>query len=202
MKVEGAEVDEQPELVAVRHDAKRAAIHVAAIDQFTERGIARTSMANIAEAAEMSRPALYQYFNDKDDIFASAFVALFEEHVEAALAALHQPGSTYDQVDGMLQRFEGDLWERMAATTHSDEILSAKNEEVTAAVVTVVERLSIGLASYLEEVADPETQAEWVDVLRLSPKGFKSDQPSVQVYRQRLSTLARGVAADIDAQVV
>jgi hypothetical protein len=36
-------------------------------------------------------------------------------------------------------------------------------------------------------------------VLDLSPKGFKFDQPSVDVYRRRLSTLARTVAADIDA---
>jgi hypothetical protein len=36
-------------------------------------------------------------------------------------------------------------------------------------------------------------------VLELSPKGFKFDTPPVPVYRRRLTTLAPGVAADIDA---
>lgn len=198
------EVANQSETVAERRrgtnrDAKRDAIHAAAIDQFAERGIAGTSMARIAEAANMSRPALYQYFRDKDDIFASAFVALFEEHVDAALAALQQGTSTAEQLDGMLQRFEGDLWERMSATPHSDEIMNAKKDEVALAVGKVMARFLDGLTAYLTNVADAERQAEWVEVLHLSPKGFKSDQPSVAAYRRRLTALARSVAADIDA---
>ncbi len=182
-----------------RRDEKRDSIHTAAIDQFTERGIAGTSMARIAEAANMSRPALYQYFRDKDDIFASAFVALFEEHVDAALAALEHDVTTAEQLEGMLQRFDGDLWQRMAASPHSDEIMSAKNDEVNLAVAKVIARLESGLAAYLEDFADAEKQRAWVDILRLSPKGFKSDQPSVALYRQRLATLAQSVAADIDS---
>jgi hypothetical protein len=42
-------------------------------------------------------------------------------------------------------------------------------------------------------------RAEWAEMLELSPKGFKVDQPSVAVYRRRLSALARSVTADIDA---
>ena len=57
-----------------RGDPQRRAIHAAAIAQFSERGFSATSMANIADAAGMSRPALYQYFRNKGDIYASAFV--------------------------------------------------------------------------------------------------------------------------------
>lgn len=63
-----------------RRASRRDAIHRVAIDQFAERGFAGTSMANIAEAAGMSRPALYQYFRDKDDIFQSAFVVLLRRN--------------------------------------------------------------------------------------------------------------------------
>ena len=69
-----------------RGDPQRRAIHAAAIAQFSEQGFAATSMANIADAAGMSRPALYQYFRNKGDIYASAFVALFNDHVDLALA--------------------------------------------------------------------------------------------------------------------
>jgi AcrR family transcriptional regulator len=186
--------------IATRRDTKREVIHRVAIDQFTKRGIAGTSMANIAEAAGMSRPALYQYFRNKDDIFESAFVVMFEELVERALSALHHAGSTAEKLDGFLQFYEGDLWQRMAASPHADEIVNAKNPEVVAAVGAVVSRLSHGLNVYLEQhSAHTQTRAGWVEVLRLSPKGFGYDRPPVETYRRRLTALARVVAADIAA---
>ncbi|MFT6764142.1 MAG: AcrR family transcriptional regulator, partial [Candidatus Aldehydirespiratoraceae bacterium] len=148
---------------------------------------------------------LYQYFRNKGDIFASAFIALFEGQVELALAALKSPGSTADQLNGVLQRFEGDLWELMAASEHSDEIMSAKNEHTQEAVWLIVGRLRNGLAAYLESKSSGQSAAarrrrdEWAEILELSPKGFKIDRPPVEVYRRRLATLARSVAADIDA---
>ena len=157
-------------------------------------------MANIADAAGMSRPALYQYFRDKNDIFTSAFVALFDNLVDQALLALALHGTTAEQLDGFLQRYEGDLWQRMAASPHADEIVKAKSADVAVAVGTVVARLTDGLATYLEKRSPhTETRAEWVELLRWSPKGLTYDRPSVETYRRRLTALARAVAADLDA---
>lgn len=159
-------------------------------------------MAHIADAAGMSRPALYQYFRDKGDIFQSAFVVLFEDLVAQALSALHRPGSTAEQLDGFLQRYEGDLWQRMAASPHADEIVNAKNADVVVAVAAVLTRLSVGLAEYLAQNSpntDVHVRAEWVELLRLSPKGLTYDRPTVETYRRRLTALARVVAAELDA---
>ena len=188
-----------------RGGPQRRVIHAAAIAQFSAHGFAATSMADIANAAGMSRPALYQYFRNKRDIFASAFVALFEDHVDRALQALRGDGTTEQRLEGLLQRFEGDLWELMAASEHSEEIMSAKTADTTEEIQRVIERLRGGVAAFLAEVhpgrsqAAKERRAEWADILELSPKGFKIDTPSVADFRRRLTALARGVAADIEA---
>lgn len=185
---------------------RRAAIHAAAIGEFSKRGFAATSMSNIATAAGMSRPALYQYFRNKSDIFASAFTALVDGAVDRALAALAEPGSTAQQLDGFLQRSEGDLWERMAASPHSNEIVTAKYEHAADGVAAVMQRHWAGLREYLKRVGpggrsrdSVRRRAGWAEMLEFAPRGLKSDQPSVEVYRERLTALARSVAADIEA---
>ena len=160
-------------------------------------------MADIATAAGISRPALYQYFANKRDIFASAFAALIDEAVDRALAALKAPGGPAEQLDGFLQRFDGDLWDVMAASAHSEEILQTKNELAIDPWVGSLERLHKGLAAYLRRHGAPKARAgEWADLLELSPKGFKIDRPSVAVYRRRLSALAASVAAALTAATV
>ncbi|MEM9564403.1 MAG: helix-turn-helix domain-containing protein [Actinomycetota bacterium] len=188
-----------------RADARVSAILAAAIEEFSQRGYAGTSMANIAAAADVSRPALYQYFRDKDHIFASAFVALFAEHVDRALDALVSSERTADGLDGLLQRFDGDLWERMAASPHIDELIGRKEATLAAAVGEEVDRLWVGLAAHLRRRVPGRSRAvvdqrdAWIELLRMAPQGFRVDEPSVDVYRGRLNALARSVAADIDA---
>jgi len=83
--------------------------------------------------------------------------------------------------------------------------MSAKTADTAEEIQRVVARLRSGLAAFLAKAYPGRSQAvcarraEWADVLELSPKGFKFDTPTVADYRRRLTALARGVAADIDA---
>ena len=56
------------------------------------------------------------------------------------------------------------------------------------------------LAAFLksESNVDAATRQSWIDLVRLSPRGFKLDEPTVATYRSRLSALARTLAADIE----
>ena len=90
-------------------DLRRRAIHDAAIAEFSERGYAGTSMANIAARVGVSRPALYQYFSNKGDIFVSAFVALYDDRADVALAALDINGPLAERLDGFLRATAGRL---------------------------------------------------------------------------------------------
>ncbi|MFT5695911.1 MAG: AcrR family transcriptional regulator [Myxococcota bacterium] len=197
MSAEAAEATENP---------KHAIIHSAAIVVFSARGFAGTSMSHIADEAGMSRPALYQYFRNKGDIFASAIITLVENAADRSMAALLEPGSLAEQLDSYLQRFEGDLWERMSASNHGEEILSAKTEYAPRAMVVVMARMRDGLEQYLRRsgaggrsAAAIRQRTDWMEILEFAPKGFKFDQPSVPAYRRRLTALAQSIAADIAA---
>ncbi len=91
-------------------------IRRAAIPVFAAQGYRGTSMADLARAAGVSRPALYQYFENRSDIFRAAFDAVFSDAADGALAALERPGSVADRLDGFLQRGSGDLFEALAET--------------------------------------------------------------------------------------
>ncbi len=63
---------------------RRQGILFAASGVFLRYGYSRTTMGDVAEAAKMSRPALYVLFPKKDDIFA----AVVEDMNDRKLAEL------------------------------------------------------------------------------------------------------------------
>lgn len=194
------------ELEPLADEPKRALIASAAIDVFSARGFSRTSMSHIAEQAGMSRPALYQYFENKGDIFACAFAALVEQAADRALAALEEPGTVAEQLDGFLQNFDGTFWERTAASPYGEELLSATSEYAPKAVGVAMKRIRRALEKYLRRMgvgqrstSDRARLNGWIDILEFAPRGFKLDRPAVPAYRRRLTALARSVAADVEA---
>ncbi|MDH3683613.1 MAG: TetR/AcrR family transcriptional regulator, partial [Acidimicrobiia bacterium] len=68
-------------------------IRRAAIPVFAAQGFRGTSMADLAQAAGVSRPALYQYFDNRADLFRAAFQVLLEDATDAALATLEADGT-------------------------------------------------------------------------------------------------------------
>jgi len=114
-------------------------------------------------------------------------------------------GRFADQLDGFLQRFVGDLWERMAASPHADEIESAKTGDLARAIGELLADLWSELAHYLARHAPGSGAAivarrqGWSDLLQLASKGLRADQPTIELYRERLRALAQSIGADIEA---
>lgn len=73
-------------------ELRRDAILQAAFRVFTTYGFRRTSMSDIAAAAGVSRPALYQHFDNKADIFRAYVMRLKAATLEAIAAAFSGDG--------------------------------------------------------------------------------------------------------------
>ena len=74
----------------------------AAYASFTRHGIRRTTMDDIAAAAGMSRPAVYQYVKNKDDVFLRLANRLFGAALAQATAAATAEGPLATRLQNVL----------------------------------------------------------------------------------------------------
>ena len=200
---------------------KRERILDAALSQFAAYGFARTSMADIANAAKMSRPAVYLHFGNKEEIFHAVLEAILGRAYALAQSALSTPPTTAGrtraqletligaQLTEFLQRYHGDLMELFTETMHGDELLAAEHTHSVDVLEKAAKRSKAGLTRYFNELAalgsfdakrSGQPAARWVELILLSPRGLKQDKPSVAQYRRRLNTLAVSVARGLSGQ--
>ena len=69
-------------------NTKQLGVVQAATDVFLRYGFARTTMADIAQAAGMSRPALYLVFPSKDDVFSAVVHTMSHQALSELRTAL------------------------------------------------------------------------------------------------------------------
>ncbi len=78
----------------VDREQKKQEIALAALEVFARRGLAQTSMSHVAEAAGISKGAIYLYFDSREDLTvaaAGAWVAAVREGVRPRLEAGGDP---------------------------------------------------------------------------------------------------------------
>ncbi|MDT0309568.1 helix-turn-helix domain-containing protein [Streptomyces sp. DSM 44917] len=83
-------------------EARQRQILAAALRTFGRYGFRRTSMALLAEAADLSRPSLYQHFRGKEDVFRAVTADLIDGMTEAAERAARAEGPLEERLFGVL----------------------------------------------------------------------------------------------------
>jgi TetR/AcrR family transcriptional regulator len=81
---------------------KQQQILSGALRTFGRYGYRRTSMELIAKAADVSRPALYQYFRGKEDVFRAMAGQMLDGLIAAAELAEQADGSVSERLFGVL----------------------------------------------------------------------------------------------------
>lgn len=92
-----------PKIVNV--EEKKAEIHRAAAQVFFDKGYESTTLTDIAKAGNLGRSTIYQYFNNKEEIFFEFAISFFSELVRSLDAAAQQDISATDKLKQMLAVF-------------------------------------------------------------------------------------------------
>jgi AcrR family transcriptional regulator len=138
-------VADQPSL-----DPKNAAILQAAFDIFARYGLRRTSMADIAKAAGMSRPALYLHYSGKEDIFNALVRLHFQRSEKAVAKVLKEPGTAAETLLATFHAIDGDAVEAMLNSPHADEMLTSGSAFSQTVVQDAHTRITGLIAAWIE----------------------------------------------------
>lgn len=112
-------------------DSKRDRILDSSLAVFCRYGFHKTSMQDIAQAAGVSRAALYLLFANKDDVFRSGSIRTHDRVMAQVRAHLSMPGSVLDRIEAaLLIYFEGVMRE-IADSPHGYELFDASAEIVS-----------------------------------------------------------------------
>ena len=108
--------------------SSRERILDAAMETFARYGYRRASMDQVAEAADLTRQALYHHFESKEALFRAVVDALHDGALEAAAAAgalAEQGGSALpDVLAGQIEAKIRYAIERLQGSPHVEELLS------------------------------------------------------------------------------
>lgn len=185
-------------------DDRQARVLDAATQQFVRYGFRRVTMGDIAQACDMSRPALYTLFPNKEAVFSAALARYTDAALETIRAGLAQHDTLREQL-----RFAVEVWavqpfEMLAANPDARELTDCTygfaSDVVAAGTAGFIEIVAAVLAPYADALAarglGPDSVA---GVFARSLKGFKASAADADALRALLDDLVTMTAANCDA---
>jgi len=167
-------------------DDKKTHILKAAMRVVIAYGFKRVSMADIAQEAGISRPAIYQLFRNKDDVFFSCVDMLVAEAFAAADSAIDGVSGKKARVSAYLLAYMGYFHALLVAGPHGQELLDANNRLGAEKSQAAQARFVAGLNGLLGLAAD----AEDGQVLALAAMGIKYHTTDPALFRARIGMLS------------
>ena len=134
-------------------DNNPEAFFMAATSAFAKSGYRRTTMNDVAEAADMSRPALYQAFKNKEDVYCGMVSYLINKAVQVSIKTLSQSGPIEERFLAAMLDFEETYWGPMAKSQYALEIMhsTVKLKNTMSAIKLGRRQLGAALSKSLQE---------------------------------------------------
>lgn len=182
-------------------DPKDAAILRSAFQAFARYGLKRTSMADIAAGAGMSRPALYLRYCGKEDIFNALVRTHFQRSEREVARVLVPAGPIADTLLAAFHAIDGEAVEAMLNSPHADEILAANSPFAQNEVQEAHERITTHLAGWIAaEAAEgrislkgldatPDQVASLIMAAKFGIKSFSKDFAAYRAAEARVAAI-------------
>lgn len=148
-------------------DERRERILDGAFKVFLAYGYTRTTMDDIARAAEISRPALYLVFRNKTDIYRALASRFLNTALEQTVAVLAGEGTLAGRLDRMCEEVFHCMMREIEATPHGADLLDMKNSLAG----DLMGEWRVRLDAVLADAIDAEARANGVD---LQAKGLSA----------------------------
>ncbi|WP_052245532.1 TetR/AcrR family transcriptional regulator [Halocynthiibacter namhaensis] len=201
-------IDTQTIPTAQSADPKVYSILEAAFTCFVNYGVQRTSMADIAKAAGMSRPALYLHFPNKDAILSGLVHGYFQKASADMTQALAQPGTPAQRLLAAMHAKDGDMLEKLMATPHGPELLDVKRTAASDIVAQGEAQMKAVFSDWIRQgLSDgfltmarvPGTPESFAHTLLLTLIGLKTGFTTVESYRESQRQIAESFGAMLQA---
>ncbi len=132
-------------------DIKRDAVLQTAAHMFLEQGYRRTSMSELATRLQITKPALYYYFRNKEEILVECYhagIALIESLLDKALVSR---GTGLDKVKAYIEAYAKSVvlheFGRCVSMLDENELSAETRKHVRA----LKRRIDVSIRSYIEE---------------------------------------------------
>jgi AcrR family transcriptional regulator len=148
-------------------DERRERILDGAFKVFLAYGYTRTTMEDIAKAAEISRPALYLVFRNKTDIYSALATRFLNQLLEGAVSVLAGQGPLAARLDRLSEDVFHCMLREVEESPHGAELLDMKSSLARDVMGPWRQRLDEAMAGAI----DAEARANGVD---LEARGLSS----------------------------
>src|ERR1700755_999656 len=89
----------------LEREQKREAVLRAAVRMFNAQGFHQTSLDDVAASLGVSKPTIYHYLGNKDQVLFECVTRGMEQLREAVDTARAQPGTGLDRLGAFLRRY-------------------------------------------------------------------------------------------------
>jgi AcrR family transcriptional regulator len=169
----------------------------AAFTQFIQYGFQKTTMADIANASSISRPSIYTYFDNKEEIFKATCIKinkLSHQKVVQFLEGNHQNWTVRMKIEAALSEHYFRFLE-ISKSPHGSELYHEHNRLCGEIAQKSVKQLRNLLTEALKradlngeiDLKNINTSAAMAaEILQMSTAGLKAELPPVKTFKKRL----------------
>ncbi len=182
--------------------AKANAIMLAALELFTRYGYRKTSIDDIAQAAQVAKRTVYLHFENKAAVFLAILEYLGDQVRQRCVAAERMSGTSVDRLTGLLDAYFGMAFELFSKSEHMPELEETFSKLARAKIGDLNTDYEAQLARFLRslektgEIGGPPrglTVEQIVHILMRAAEGAKHDakmQGDRKALERRLRELA------------